>query len=30
MLTDRMSGTIKGESRPGTRGALFTLCLPPA
>lgn len=31
MLTDRMSGTVKGENRTdGERGAIFTLCLPPA
>ena len=30
MLSERMSGTIKGENRPDGAGALFTLCLPPA
>lgn len=30
MLTERMSGTVKGENRPDGPGALFTLCLPPA
>ena len=30
MLTERMGGTVKGESRPDGPGAVFTLCLPPA
>ncbi len=30
MLTERMSGTIKGENREDGTGALFTLCLPAA
>lgn len=29
-LTERLHGTIKGENRAGNRGAIFTLCLPPA
>ena len=30
MLTERISGTVKGENRPDSQGAVFTLCLPPA
>ncbi len=30
MLTERMGGTIKGENRIDRKGAVFTLCLPPA